>query len=118
MYLIKKILLSPLIWIGITLTIFTIHYEKMDEALSIFLNPITYRNLTIGSIIYVAIFNKRYTTGHTKLDLKETFNALIKTMTTILLVWIISTSLYVGYHQGGEMYSIALERKLTELKNK
>lgn len=118
MYLIKKILSTPLIWIGLTLTLFTIHYENKDEALSIFFDKTTYRNLAIGSIIYVAIFDKRYTEGHTKLDLKETFSAIIETIATILIVWLISTSLYVGYHQGGEMYSIALQKKLTELKNK
>ncbi len=118
MYLVKKILSTPLIWIGLTLTIFTIHYEGLNNALSIFLTPTTYKNLCIGSIIYVAIFDKRYTKGHTKLDLKETFNAILETIATILVVWLISTSLYVGYHQGGEMYSIALQKKLTELKNK
>ena len=66
----KKILLNPLFWIGITLSYLTIHYEGIKNAYEIFFSPTTYRNLFIGMGIYVAIFDIKYTKNQEKIDIE------------------------------------------------
>ena len=116
MYLLKKLLTSPHIWIGLTLSFLTLHYEGQSDALMVFFNPITYRNLLIGSAIYVAIFDKRYTEHREKFDPKETCIACLETLSAILLVWSISLSLYVSYHESGEIYSETLRTKYAKIQ--
>ena len=113
-----KILTNPLMWIGLILTYMTLHYEGLKSAYEIFFNPNTYRNLFIGSGIYVAIFDRRYTKNHTKLDYMETLSAVIEKMAIILFIWMFTLSLYVGYHQGGEVYSDMLRAKYSRIQNR
>ena len=113
----KNIIGNPLFWIGIILTIFTLNYETEGNIYNIFFSLNTYRNLFIGSFIYVAIFNVKYTKHHKKIDFLETFYTCIHTMAIILFVWLLSLSMYVGYHQAGEEYSDTLRARYTKLKN-
>lgn len=108
----KKILLNPLVWIGVVLAIFTIQYEGLYGAYGIFYNPITYRNLAIGSCIYVLIFRRQYTRKLRKLDIGETLICCLETMSIILFVWMFVLGLYVEFHTGGELYSEMVRHKL------
>ena len=114
----KKILLNPLVWIGTILSFFTIHYEGLHNAYSIFYNPITYRNLGIGVGVYVAIFRRQYTKKLRKLDIKETLLCCLETMVIILFVWMFTLGLYVEFHTGGELYSEMVKHKLTRAMEK
>ena len=116
MYLLKKILSLPLFWIGILLTCFTIHYEGQKEAFAVFFIPETYRNLLVGGAIYVALFDRRYTEHRERFDIKETFKALIETVSVIFFVWSISLVFYVGYHEGGEAYSLGLRKNYARIQ--
>ena len=108
---IKKILTNPLVWIGLSLSYFTLHYENSENIYDIFLSFNTYRNLLIGSCIYVAIFNIKYTKNHKHIDILETLYTCIETMFIILFIWLFCLSLYTGFHQTGNMYSRALRAK-------
>ena len=114
-FILKKIIANPLFWIGISLTFFTLHYEDRENIYSIFFTPTTYRNLFIGSGIYVSIFNIKYTKNHEKIDYLETISACIETMAIILFIWLFTLSLYIGYHEAGEMYGKILAAKYSRL---
>ena len=114
----KKILLNPLFWIGIVLSYLTIYYEGQKNAYEIFFNPITYRNLFIGMGLYVAIFDVKYTQNREKIDILETLASCVEKTAIVLFIWIFSLSLYVGFHESGEMYSITLKHKLSQIVSK
>ncbi|MBQ8750678.1 MAG: hypothetical protein IJZ30_03475 [Alphaproteobacteria bacterium] len=112
-----KILTNPLIWIGLTLTYMTIHNEGLNSAFDVFYNPITYRNLFIGSAIYVVLFDRHYTKNYKKLDYLETFVAIIEKMAIILFIWLFTLSIYTSYHNGGEAYSNILRARYLRMQN-
>ena len=107
----KSVLLNPLVWIGLILTGFTLHYEGYSDAFKVFFQLETYRNLAIGAAIYVALFNRQYKKGGGKLDIAETLAAVVVTMYIILLVWGISLFAVVNYHLGGLAYSDGLRQR-------
>lgn len=107
----KSIIINPLVWFGIILTCFTLHYEGFDNAYQIFFQFETYRNLAIGAAIYVALFNRQYKRGGDKLDVKETLLTVLETMYVILFVWGISLFAVVNYHLGGLSFSANLRER-------
>jgi len=107
----KSIFLSPLVWIGLVLMLFTINNAEGKEAFSVFFEPETYRNLAIGTAIYVGLFDKKYTEGMVRLDIGETLLTVIYDMAVILLVWGVSLALVVNYQLGGESYKEILLQK-------
>lgn len=107
----KSIIINPLVWFGVILTCFTLHYEGFDNAYQIFFQFETYRNLAIGAAIYVALFNRQYKRGGDKLDVKETLLTVLETMYVILFVWGISLFAVVNYHLGGLSYSAGLRER-------
>ncbi len=113
---IKKILTNPLVWIGLTLTYFTIQHESDGNIYNIFLSSNTYHNLFIGSGIYVAFFNTKYTKNHNHVDYIETIRTCIETMFIILFIWLFCISLYAGFHEMGDMYSRALRAKYSHMQ--
>ena len=107
----KNFLLNPLMWIAMVLTSLTISNMGKDHAFDVFLMPITYRNLFIGALIYVALFARRYTKGMCRLAFVDMLKAILETMGTILIFWVVFLLLFVNYHKGGEMYSEALRER-------
>ena len=107
----KSFFLNPLVWIGIVLMLFTINYEGNKRAFSIFFEAETYRNLAIGTAIYVGLFDKKYTEGMERLDIGETLLTVVVDMAIILLVWGVSLALVVNYQLGGESYSALLTKR-------
>lgn len=107
----KSIFLSPLVWIGLVLMLFTISNAEPKEAFSIFFVPETYRNLAIGTAIYVGLFDRKYTEGMVRLDIVETLLTVVYDMVTIILVWALSLALVVNYQLGGETYSALLKAR-------
>lgn len=107
----KSFFLNPLVWIGIVLMLFTIHYEGSKVAFSVFFKVETYRNLAIGTALYVGLFDKKYTKGMERLDISETLLTVVYDMVMVLLVWIVSLALVVNYQLGGENYSAALTER-------
>ena len=57
----KAVFLNPLVWIGLVLTGFTLHYEGYEGAFNVFFELETYRNLALGAAVYVALFDRRLT---------------------------------------------------------
>lgn len=107
----RSVVLNPLVWIGLVLTGFTLHYEGYGNAYSVFFQLETYRNLGIGAAIYVILFNRQYKKGGAKLDVAETLATVLMTMYIILLVWGISLFAIVNYHTGGMAYSEGLRER-------
>lgn len=107
----KSIFLNPLVWIGIVLMLFTIHYEGNKNAFSVFFEVETYRNLAIGTALYVGLFDKKYTKDMERLDISETLLTVVYDMATILLVWAMLLGLVVSYQLTGENYSTALAER-------
>ena len=107
----KSVLLNPLVWIGLVLTGFTLHYEGYSNAYGVFFEWQTYRNLAIVAVIYVFLFNRQYKKGGAKLDVPETLAAVLETMYIILLVWGVSLFAIVNYHTGGLAYSEGLRQR-------
>ncbi len=107
----KSVLLNPLVWFGLILTGFTLHYEGYSDAFKVFFELETYRNLAIGAAIYVALFNRQYKKGGGKLDIAETLAAVVVAMYVILLVWGLSLFAVVNYHLGGLAYSDGLRQR-------
>ena len=119
LYMLVKMFTNPLVWIGVILCCFTLHYEGEKHPYEIFFDPITYRNLFIGSGIYVAIFDIKHKAHSDKIDYKETLMTIIEKMAIILFVWLFSLALYVEYHASGEAYSeILRSRYARALSNK
>ncbi len=107
----KAVLVNPLVWVGLILTGFTLHYEGKERAFDLFYQLETYRNLSIGAAFYVALFDRHYKRGGERLDIGETLMAVLETMYTIIIVWILSLFLVTNYHIGGENYSAALAER-------
>lgn len=107
----KSVLLNPLVWIGLILTGFTLHYEGYGNAYSVFFELETYRNLAIGAAIYVILFNRQCKKGGRRIDVSETLAAVLETMYIILLVWGLSLFAVVNYHLGGLSYSEGLRER-------
>lgn len=107
----KSVLLNPLVWIGLVLTGFTLHYEGYNHAFQIFFEWETYRNLAIGAAVYVFLFNRQYKRGRARIDVAETLATVLETMYIILLVWGISLFAVVNYHLGGLSYSAGLRER-------
>lgn len=110
----KSVIINPLVWAGCVLTGFTLHYEGYDKAFEIFFKPETYRNLAIGAVAYVALFDRRYKKGGEKLDFSETLAAVIEAMSIILLVWVVLLMWFIGYHESGLRYSNKLRERYRE----
>jgi len=113
--IIKAVFLNPKVIIGLVLTCLTLINEE-GHVFDLFYEPKTYRNLAIGSAIYVSLFGLVYTEGMQKLDIIETLKNVIETMAFILLVWGGSLLFVVNYQQGGENYSSLLRRRLQQNK--
>ena len=47
----KAVFLNPLVWIGLVLTGFTLHYEGYEGAFNVFFELETYRNLALGAAV-------------------------------------------------------------------
>jgi len=106
----KSFFFNPLVWIGIALMLFTFYNEE-GHWFEVFFKAETYRNLAIGSAVYVGLFGRKYTDGMRRLDIEQTLVAVIETMLTIFLVWLISLVLLVSYRTGGETYSELLRER-------
>ena len=74
----KAVFLNPLVWIGLVLTGFTLHYEGYEGAFNVFFELETYRNLVLGAAVYVALFDRRYKPGGGRLDISETLAAVLE----------------------------------------
>lgn len=107
----KSVLLNPLVWIGLILTGFTLHYEGYSNAFKVFFQWQTYRNLAIGAAVYVILFNRQCKRGGRRIDVAETLATVLETMYIILLVWGLSLFAVVNYHQGGLSYSEGLRER-------
>ena len=104
----KAVFLNPLVWIGLVLTGFTLHYEGYEGAFNVFFELETYRNLALGAAVYVALFDRRYKPGGGRLDISETLAAVLEAMYVIVLTWGITLFAIVNYHLGGMSYSAGL----------
>lgn len=113
--IIKAIFLNPKVIIGLVLTYLTLTYEE-GHCFDVFYEPTTYRNLAIGSAIYICFFGLVYTEGMKKLDILETLKSIVVTMAIIFLVWFVSLSLVVNYQEGGNSYSALLRRRFQQNK--
>jgi hypothetical protein len=107
----KAVFLNPLVWIGLVLTGFTLHYEGYEGAFNVFFELETYRNLALGAAVYVALFDRRYKPGGGRLDISETLAAVLEAMYVIVLTWGITLFAIVNYHLGGMSYSAGLRER-------
>lgn len=106
----QAVFLNPLVWIGLLLTFFTMEYNK-EDVFGIFFVPETYRNLAIGSAIYVGLFGRKYTEGMNKLDWNQTLGGVIEAMLLVLGVWFFSLFAIIHYQRGGEAYSDLIRKR-------
>lgn len=102
---------NPLVWVGVILTAFTLHYEGEQNAFELFLKPETYRNLAIGAVIYVGLFDRHYTKNRERIDWMHSLFAVIEAMYIIFFAWFGSLFLMVSYYQGGEMLNLEMRRR-------
>lgn len=114
---IKAIFLNPKVIIGLVLTFLTLANEE-GHCFDVFYEPTTYRNLAIGSAIYICLFGLVYTEGMRKLDVGETLKSIVETMAIIFLVWFVSLSLVVNYQEGGNSYSALLRKRYQQNQNR
>ena len=107
----KSVVLNPLVWLGLGLTGFTLHYEGYQHAFEVFLWPKTYGYVALASIIYVALFDRQYKRGGRRIDISETIGTVLEGMLVILMVWGLSLFFCVHYHLGGMSYSAELRER-------
>lgn len=107
----KSIILNPLVLIGLILTGFTLAYSEDRAAFQVFYSVETYRNLIIGTTLYVLLFDRKYTAGMQRLDIGQTLLTILESLVIILLVWAGSLFAVISYHIGGENYRDVLRAK-------
>ena len=111
----KSFFLNPRILIGLVLTMFTLSMDY-ENPFELFFEPDVYRNLAIGSAVYVGLFGRKYTEGMEHLDWGETLMNVLETMVTIFLFWFGSLFLVANYQRGGESYSDLLRARYREAR--
>ena len=107
----KSIILNPLVLIGLILTGFTLANAEDRAAFQVFYNTETYRNLIIGTTLYVLLFDRKYTAGMRRLDIGQTLLTILESLIIIVLVWAGSLFAVVSYHIGGENYRDVLRAR-------
>lgn len=107
----KSVVLNPLVWLGLTLTGFTVHYEGYRHAFEVFFDLQTYGYVALAAVVYVALFNRQYKKGGRRIDISETLGSVMEAMLIILFVWGLSLFLFVNYHVGGMNYSAELRER-------
>lgn len=112
--LVQGVLLNPLVWIGLVLTGMTLANRDIDNAYEVFMNVETYRNLALGTAVYVGLFDRHYTKNMERLDIMETLFAVVQSMFIILITWSVSLALITGYLINGEGYKKKLTQRYQE----
>jgi hypothetical protein len=97
----RRCFTNPLVWVGFALTALTLSHNGLEQALDIFFEPETYRNLAIGAAIYTLIFSPQYKNGGEKIALFATLQVVVENMIVIFVAWNISLLLVLNYHWSG-----------------
>lgn len=99
---VSKIITNPLVLIGLLLTVVTLDGVDHTQTIELFLEGRTYRNLIIGAIIYVAIFDRKYTKGRKKIALMDNVRAVIGASFVIFISWLLTVGIFVQFQVRGE----------------
>lgn len=97
-----KIITNPLVLIGVLLTMITLDEADYKNSLQFFLEWRTYRNLIIGAIIYVAIFDRKYTKGRKRIAVLDNIRAVFGSAFVIFISWVMTIGLIVQFQVRGE----------------
>ena len=112
---IVKIVLNPLIWIGILLSYITLQKTSNTENIILMLKESKYYiGLFLASLIYVLLFEKHYTKKREKIAILPTFVAILDTMFTVFITWLCATLCVLYFQYRGERISNQLRMKYNE----
>lgn len=109
-HFIRSFFLNPRVIIGFVLVFLTLQNEDKNW-INLFCEATTYRNLALGSAVYVVLFGLKYTDGMKRVDFVQTLREVVKTMVVIAAVWFGTLFLINAYRQAGESYSELLRHR-------
>lgn len=108
---VSKIITNPLVLIGALLTAITLDMEHYGNSLEFFKEWRTYRNIVIGAIFYVAVFDRKYTKGRKKIAILDNIVAVVGASFVIFISWLLTLGLFVQFQVRGERLSEKLRER-------